>query len=169
MCHPFHHVITGTEVKDCQENRLAHLATLSDEPSLNRRDRRVWLQSIIAGGAAVIAILRGRNAQAVQVATNPPPGMVTTQALGEEGGVYRPPIQPPVTTQALGEEGGRYRTPTNLPVTTFALGEEGSDYYQSPRYPFPPRFQIPRRYPYPSRPVTTYALGEEGAGFRRFP
>jgi hypothetical protein len=43
----------------------------------------------------------------------PPPGTVTTYALGEEGAWYPPPAyrrpSPPIyTTQALGEEGGVY-------------------------------------------------------------
>jgi hypothetical protein len=186
MCHPFHHVITGTEVNDCEAHPLAHHPPSSEVPSAIR-NRRLWLQSIIAGGAAVISMLKGGEAVAMQGTINPPPGTVTTQALGEEGGVYRTPRQSQVTTRALGEEGSVYRPPTSPPmttqalgeeggtrlpperVTTFAMGEEGSGHYLPPRTPTPPRFQIPPRYPYPSGPVTTYAMGEEGAGHWRFP
>jgi hypothetical protein len=148
MCHPFHHVITGTEVNDCESHPLAHHPPSWEVPSAIR-NRRLWLQSIIAGGAAVISMLKGGEAVAMQGTINPPPGTVTTQALGEEGGVYR--------------------TPRQSQVTTRALGEEGSGHYLPPRTPTPPRFQIPPRYPYPSGPVTTYAMGEEGAGHWRFP
>ncbi|MFB2977503.1 hypothetical protein [Microseira sp. BLCC-F43] len=66
--------------------------------------------------------------------------LVTTLAIGEEGGCWpkptpKPiPIDPCVTTKALGEEGGITKAlyeDGGCPVTTLALGEEGGYTTQS--------------------------------------
>lgn len=89
---------------------------------------------------------------------------------------YRPTYPPSyprgggMTTQALGEEGGGYRPPGGS-YTTYALGEEGGPgYYRPPQYYYRPGSRSyypwqPRGYDgRPTRPgtVTTFALGEEG-------
>lgn len=186
MYHPFHHLVTGADVNDFDRNLLAPPTPVLEILTTNQNNRRAWLRSLLGAGATFIAILKGRDAKAMQVTPTSPPGRATTQALGEEGGAYRPPSDGRMTTQALGEEGGGYRPPVDGPVTTqalgeeggsgfppgrvttFALGEEGSRYYP-PRYPYRLRYPSPPRHHNPSGPLTTYALGEDGAWVPRLP
>lgn len=48
----------------------------------------------------------------------------TTEAVGEEDGVYQTPNSGVATTLAIGEEDGAYQTPNSGLVTTLAVGEE---------------------------------------------
>ena len=136
-----------------------------------RTARRSFFGQVAALAAGAAALLigrnsRGQNLQLQGAATLPgaTTGQVmpnetryTTQALGEEGGGYQPPVRPSlpppgtVTTYAIGEEGGSYRRPpysTAPPpatVTTYAMGEEGG-VYRPRRYFYrrPPNYY--RRY-----------------------
>lgn len=165
MCHPFHRIITySLPESPAIADSLASadsVAALSGRPEGLKpagQTRRGWLALLVAGGVAAYATLKGNRGVAAQpLSASVPPGMVTTQALGEEGGGYPPPTHPPgpVTTYALGEEGGGTRPPhgpPSGPITSQALGEEGGGYV--PSYP---------------RSPTTYALGEEGSGYYRRP
>lgn len=170
MRHPFE-VIICEQTTLRSEDRAEDLQRPTDSSS-----RRSFLQRLAAGAAGIIGLVVGGKVKAKeaiaaeigveQVAdrrTMPSHdrggswhgggGRYTTQAIGEEGGYYRPPYrQPPqYTTYALGEEGAGSWPPRHWPpryhrpprYTTYALGEEGAGWPRPPRY-------------------TTYALGEEG-------
>lgn len=139
MCHPFHQIIA-----DSQSQAVATGAASQESSTLGIHSRRGWLATLLAAATAAVATWRGKSAHALQQESYAaPPGMMTTQALGEEGGSGFSPSNPP-----------------SGPVTTFALGEEGSGYYYRRR----PNYYY-RRVPPPPGRVTTYALGEEGAGY----
>jgi hypothetical protein len=161
-----------------------------EAPAVRGAGRRTFFRQALAVAVGAGAFLLGRSSQAQQASVQIVPGSsgvlpgggrssvivrrsggtVTTQAVGEEGGVTVPgrPREPIYTTQAVGEEGGWYYPPRRPPhavypppsppqgtVTTYALGEEGS-YYRPPVYRPPPY-----------EPPTTLALGEEGGGYYR--
>lgn len=123
MQHPFGGVLKSEQA-----------ATSSTVKPLNPTTSRRGLFGLFAGAVAAgtVGLVSGSKAQAQMVTTQAlgeeGGRRVTTQMLGEEGGGQR------VTTRALGEEGGRR-------PTTLAVGEEGG-----------------------GRRPTTYMLGEEGGG-----
>ena len=153
---------------------IAKAATGDSVPvsTTNHVTRRSLLGWLLAGLGAVVGTCLAKSAGASELI----PGGVTSQALGEGGGIPVPPpptqattlvlgeeggFPRPVTTQAMGEEGGA----TTLmlgeegglprPITTEALGEEGG-------LPQPTTFMVGEEGGLPPTPTTTTAIGEEG-------
>jgi hypothetical protein len=132
MKHPFDEILpenTPSQLadQDTQHDtqQRAEVASNSDQPSR----RQVLKKSLIAGTGSVMGLsLASENDKAHA-------GLVTTQAIGEEGGA-KPKPHPRPSTRRAGEEGGRPPVATtervgeeggNLPGsgTTKAVGEEG--------------------------------------------
>ncbi len=146
MRHPF----DGLNLVGCESAAVnAPVTQTRNEPtdSSPRLSRREWLDSLCAAVASTLILPTASSFASGRIVGPPanpqrpnlPPGLITTQALGEEGNPPRivlPPGQ--VTTLALGEEGN----PPRVPPTTKARNEDGVT---------PPR-----------GPMTTFALGEEG-------
>jgi len=160
MRHPFDGILPST---GCD---LAEPAGEETRRAFGGRELRPARRSVLGALAALVTGVAGGLAAPHDASAQ----IMTTQALGEEGGgrrafppgrgVYPPPRHggylppghggsPPglgwrATTQALGEEGGRPVRRWRR-VTTQALGEEGGR-------------------PHGHGFATTEALGEEGAG-----
>jgi hypothetical protein len=158
MRHPFDGILP------CPSCDPAEPAGEAVGPAFGERDLRPARRSVLGALAALVTGVAGGLAASARDASAQ---IMTTQALGEEGGggrrvfppghgFYPPPGHggyPPgprwrATTQALGEEGGRPVRRWRR-VTTQALGEEGGR-------------------PHGGGFATTEALGEEGGG-RRWP
>jgi len=128
MRHPFHGIVAAG----------GDAVALAEPPAtaIDRcPSRRTFFHRVLAAMAGGAAILFSRSGDAAQPRSRYPGsrrGFVTTQAVGEEGGVPpRPPRPLPpgtVTTQAVGEEGGytTYALGEEGGYTTYALGEEGA-------------------------------------------
>lgn len=147
MKHPFEAILSS----DCDTNTDSQTETPTRRQMIGRA---VSASAAVAGLAGLVEVAAASpegdaakgGSSSKPSSTKPPKkeggqgGVITTQAIGEEGGQLPPGvIQGGNTTKRLGEEGGL--------VTTQAIGEEGGN--------------LPGG-------GTTKAVGEEG-GFRRPP
>lgn len=170
MCHPFHRIIDSSvscgpveQVFDHASNAESlHEPRLLSTSTVNVQSRRRWLVRLITGAAAVVTALKTSRVQAGQLTISP---ATPQQSSGQSTIPSQPPVSSDlVTSQALGEEGGSYPPPRSGPITSQALGEEGSSWPSYPAQTYPPALYPPPR-PLPPGTSTTQALGEEGGSY----